>query len=426
MRVLKLFDGDYPWDVRVEKVTRALVAAGHEVTVVCRNKTGRPRRERLADGTEVERLPATTGRFAGLSFPFFFNPLWIATALRCARRIRPDLILARDLPLAPLGLLVARMTGARVVADLAEPYPDSLRTNLALANPRPIDYVVRNPTLADWVERFVVRHVDCAIVVCPEAGWRLERQGLPRGAWAEVRNTPIRERLQPEGATPACLADWRDRKLVLFSGLISHDRGVEVAIDAIARLRARQPGRHAFLIIGEGPMRAELAERVRALGLEADVRLTGWMDYAKLPDVITRCHVGLLPFHDCDHIRASLANKLFEYMALGLPIIASDIPVQSRIVEDTGCGLLFPPGDAEALAERIEQLTRDGELAVACADAGRRATTALYNWDVDGARFVETLEAVQRRSVPPRLPSSLPVALQGAAPLLRAPAPVEP
>lgn len=412
MRVLKIFDGEYPWDVRVEKVTRSLVAAGHEVVLVCRNKAGRPCSERLPDGTVVERLPGTTGRWRFLSFPFFFNPLWIWTVVRTTLRFKPDLVLARDLPIAPLGILAGRIAGVPVVADLAEPYPDSLRTNLKLARPSKLDYLVRNPDLAEMVERFVLRRIECAVVVCPEAGYRLERQGLPKDAWVEVRNTAILSRFAPAGESPEAVRGFEGRTLVLFSGLISHDRGVEVAIDAIARLRARQPGRFGLLIVGEGPMRAELQERVRALGLEQDVRLAGWMDYAKLPDVVIHSDIGILPFHDCEHIRASLANKLFEYMALGLPIIASDIPVQTRIVEDTGCGLVFPPNDAEALVEAMLRLADDRDFARGCADAGRRATQSLYNWDVDGARIVETLEAVEFRGVGTTV---LPADLRGPA-----------
>ncbi|MEZ4330519.1 MAG: glycosyltransferase family 4 protein [Myxococcota bacterium] len=415
MRVLKIFDGDYPWDVRVEKVTRALHAAGHEVLVVCRNKAGHPRSEILEDGVAVERLPATTGRWNFLSFPFFFNPLWIVTVVRATRRFAPDLVLARDLPIAPLGILAGRIAKAPVVADLAEPYPDSLRTNLQLANPSRLDYLVRNPDLADLVERFVVRNVAASIVVCPEAGWRLERQGLAAEAWSEVRNTAILSRFSPTGETPEAIRRFAGRTVVLFSGLISHDRGLEVAIDAMAKLRERSPGRFALLVVGEGPMRAELAERVRALRLEDDVHLAGWMDYGKLPDVVLHSDMGILPFHDCDHIRASLANKLFEYMALGLPIIASDIPVQTRIVEDVGSGLVFPPNDAEALAEAIERLGEDDALRKRCGEAGRAASRTLYHWGVDGARLVSALEHVLQSGRDAR---GLPAALRGPAPLL--------
>ena len=72
MRILKIYDGDYPWDVRVEKITQSLLGAGHEVRLLCRNLGGRPRSERAADGLEIVRLPTP----APLSFPFPANPIW--------------------------------------------------------------------------------------------------------------------------------------------------------------------------------------------------------------------------------------------------------------------------------------------------------------------------------------------------------------
>jgi hypothetical protein len=72
VRVLKLFDGDYPWDVRVEKVAAALAAAGHEVRLLCRNRAARARWARDPMGFEIARLPALPGP---LTFPFFLNPV---------------------------------------------------------------------------------------------------------------------------------------------------------------------------------------------------------------------------------------------------------------------------------------------------------------------------------------------------------------
>src|SRR4029453_19300682 len=101
MRVLKVYDGDYPWDVRVEKVVTTLLQAGHTVRLLCRNRAHRPRRERLNDGLEIHRLPALPGL---LSFPFFLNPVWAAGLIREVRRFRPERLLVRDLPLGPPGV----------------------------------------------------------------------------------------------------------------------------------------------------------------------------------------------------------------------------------------------------------------------------------------------------------------------------------
>src|SRR5262245_506108 len=291
MRILKIYDGDYPWDVRVEKVVATLLQAGHSVRLLCRNRARRPRRERLSAGLEIRRLP---GLPASLSFPFFLNPIWIICLLAEVVRFRPHRLLVRDLPLSPLVVTVGRLTGIPVIADLAEPYPDSLRSQWRFQPMSRIDHLVRSPFLADQVERFVVRTVHRVLTVCAEAGRRLERQGLPPGRWTEVGNTVMLDRFVPHGKPVPELRAFDGRFLLLFSGLLGGDRGVELLLEAVARLRARHPNRFALAIVGEGPVRTKLQAQAAALALDEDVCFAGWLDHQRLPDVIVRARIGIL------------------------------------------------------------------------------------------------------------------------------------
>jgi glycosyltransferase involved in cell wall biosynthesis len=390
VRVLKLFDGDYPWDVRVEKVAASLVAAGHEVRLLCRNRAGRARAERDPSGFEIVRLPALPGP---LSFPLFVNPVWVLALRREIARFRPDRLLVRDLPLAPLALALGGRWRIPVIADLSEPYPDSLRSRFAYERVPFLTRLVRNPRAADFVERRVVRRLARALVVCPEAGARLERRGLPPGRWVEVGNTPRLASFAPKGAPTPELDGFEGRFTLIFSGLLAGDRGLEVALDALARLGERSSQRYALLIVGEGPIRAALAEHVRRLGLEQSVRLTGWIGHERLPDLIARANAGLLPFHSCSHINATLANKLFEYMALALPVIVSDVPPMVRVISETDCGLVFRHGDAADLARAIESLAADPVAARRLGAAGAAAVRRRYHWEVDAARLTAAVEA---------------------------------
>src|SRR4051794_24494648 len=123
LRICKVWDSDYPWDVRVEKVVGALAAAGHEVHLVARNRARRTERERVVD-TEVHRLKpwGFLGKRldAASSFPAFFNPRWMRAIFRTARATRADMILVRDLPLAPTAIWAARRLGIPVMLDMAE------------------------------------------------------------------------------------------------------------------------------------------------------------------------------------------------------------------------------------------------------------------------------------------------------------------
>ena len=389
MRILKVYDGEYPWDVRVEKIVTTLLGAGHTVRLLCRNRRRQCRREKLAGGLEICRLP---GLMAPLSFPFFLNPAWVLCLLLEVLRFRPHRLLVRDLPLAPLVVAIGRLTGIPVIADLAEPYPDSLRSQWQFQRMSVFDRVVRNPALADRVERLVVRGVHRALAVCVEAGRRLERQGLPAGRWTEVGNTVVLEAFVPRGTSVPELEGLGDRYVLLFSGLLAGDRGVEVALEALACLRQRHPGRFALVVVGDGPVRPRLEAQAAALGLDGDVRFTGWLEHRRLPDIIARAGLGLLPFHACEHINATLANKLFEYMALGLPVVVSDVPPMVRVLDETGAGVAFRSGDAQDLAEKIERLAQDRDARERCAGAGRRASNELYNWTIDGTRLLGAIE----------------------------------
>ena len=104
-RVLFVWDGEYPWDVRVEKFCQTLTSEGHEVHLVCRNRRGQPRYEYHQD-IHIHRIAAVPNWISkaineALTFPFFLNPLWISTIAGVILRYKCRLIVVRDLPMAP-------------------------------------------------------------------------------------------------------------------------------------------------------------------------------------------------------------------------------------------------------------------------------------------------------------------------------------
>src|SRR5690606_30846832 len=141
---------------------------------------------------------------------------------------------------------------------------------------------------------------------------------------------------------------------------------------------------------------AEIRVEVDRLGLRDNVHLLGWKDHALLPAYYQRASVGLLPFLDTGQIKFTLANKLFDYMGAGLPVIASDVPPMRRIVSETGAGLLVAAGDPEGLGVAIVRLLQGPrEERRRMSECGIRAVRDKYNWEVDSKRLVD---AVQRES----------------------------
>jgi hypothetical protein len=160
LTICKIWDADYPWDIRIEKISESLVAAGHTVHLVCRNAERRPRRE--AHGRFViHRLPAIP-RLLGpahalCNFPHPISPVWTKVIWRVARETHADVILVRDLPLAIPAALVGRWLSVPVVLDMAEHYARCCQ----------IASATRRPT--------------CSTASCDN--WRGSSSGGPSGWW---------------------------------------------------------------------------------------------------------------------------------------------------------------------------------------------------------------------------------------------------
>jgi glycosyltransferase involved in cell wall biosynthesis len=121
-------------------------------------------------------------------------------------------------------------------------------------------------------------------------------------------------------------------------------------VEAAALVR-RSLDEARFILVGEGPLRSRLEERVKQLRLEPNVRLTGVQ-----PDVrhfLAAADIGLLA-----SLSEGSSNALLEYMAMGLPVAVSDIPANRELV----AGVFFEPGNPAALAEKILDLWGNAAL----------------------------------------------------------------
>jgi len=387
LTICQVWDGEYPWDVRVEKISRALTEAGHTVHLVARNRR---------DDAEIERLPeAIVHRLAAWRwvprrlnaasmFPAFFNPRWIRAIRRTARKVRADVILCRDLPLAIPAVLAGRRLRIPVILDMAENYPAMLRSQWDAGPMRPADLLVRNPSLARMVERWVLRRVDNVLVVVEESRARLIAEGVTPERVAVVSNTPPRERIvdseQSGRATSTALQ-------IVYLGLMEGVRGVPVLIDAAAQL-ARQGVPFRLTMYGDGKDLPRFRARARALGLtESVVEFRGRVPNAEAIASLPSMDVGVIPHVADESWHTTVPNKLFDYMAAGLAVVTSDARPAARIVRETGAGLVYPHTDASELARALKALADPG-LRRECARRGQWAVRHTYHWERDVERLL--------------------------------------
>ena len=281
-----------------------------------------------------------------------------------------------DSDLLPLGIALA-LRGRRVVYDAHEDSPRQALHQPWL--PRPL----RRPLGLAYagVEAVAGRLFDGVVAAEPAIAAR-----YPAGKTALVRNFPLADELAPASGRPFA---GRERA-VAYVGSITRPRGVEEMVAAAA-------GAGAELHLAGGFHPASLRAEVEAA---PGVRVHGYLDRPEVAALLGRVRAGLVVLHPTPKYLEAYPTKLFEYMAAGLPVVASDFPAIRPFVEPHRCGLLVDPLDVGAVRDALARLLDDPAEAEAMGRRGREAVLARYTWAPEGRRllaFYEALLAGDRR-----------------------------
>jgi glycosyltransferase involved in cell wall biosynthesis len=172
---------------------------------------------------------------------------------------------------------------------------------------------------------------------------------------------------------------WNERPpVVAYIGSISGRRGIREILRALALLPSASPAE--MMLAGPFSPNGLLTE-LEVLPGWARVRYLGVLDRPSIANLLSRVRLGLLVLHREPNFVNARPIKLFEYMAAGIPVIASDFPLWRRIIGEAGCGLLVDPQDPQAIARAMEYLLSHDAEAEAMGRRGRKAAFELYNWN---------------------------------------------
>ena len=178
--------------------------------------------------------------------------------------------------------------------------------------------------------------------------------------------------------------------VALYSGNIARKQGIEILIDAARLLQHRKD--IAFVICGEGPNRAPLAERAESLD---NVQLHDLQPVERMGAMLTMADLHLLP-QIAGAADLVLPSKLTNMLASGRPVIATTDPGTGLHDEVAGCGICVPPGNAQALADAIVALADDAPRRAVLGQAA--ASRAGERWQQEAilARTARELQALVR------------------------------
>jgi glycosyltransferase involved in cell wall biosynthesis len=366
--------------VRIYEEARALQRRGVEALVVTypigRTPPG-------VDVRRTVRVPWYRKLEAGPSIHKpYVDALLLASVVRAARRFRPHVLHAHLHEGAAIGIAARRLTGLPVVFDIQGSLADELAAH---------GTVRRGGTLfraAVRMERFLYRSSDALIVNSRSAQeWLHERFDV-----AAERTVLVPDSVDPSARAPGPGAEIRerfglgDRPVVGFLGVMTAYQGTDVLLDAFALVHEKRPDA-ALLMMGfpDEPYRV----RARQIGLGDSVRFTGRIPYEEVSNHLAAVTVAVSPKD-----RSTEGNgKLLDYMAMGLPVVAFDTPVNREILgaDVSLVGERSPEALAAAIAAALE-----GNRAGAGAALRRRAEER-FSWDSAIAGALRAYELARER-----------------------------
>jgi glycosyltransferase involved in cell wall biosynthesis len=385
----------------IAELTRALRGAGADVRIVA---------ARVQDGVEDSTLPAPTfdvgaqraarqmrqtvfadaddesaQTAAAEAYGLLLNHHMSRALDRLHKDWRIDAVYERYSLWSHAAATFARSIEVPYLLEVNAPLPEEQKRYRALIN----------ATAASSLESYVFRTADRVLIPSSALRPYVIEHGARPGAVHVTPNAadpdlfrPSRARVpRPPGETPEFV--------VGFAGSLKPWHGLEYLVPAFRQLR-RKSSAYRLLVVGDGPLREPLEEELRRSGLTDAATFTGAVELAEVARLLATMDAAVAPYPKLEGFYFS-PIKVFEYMAAGAPVVASDIGQIGEILRHRRSALLHEPGSVRGMVTSIEELRRHPALGARMAREARAMVCRRYTWRRNAERVIRMIATVKRR-----------------------------
>jgi glycosyltransferase involved in cell wall biosynthesis len=354
-----------PW-LLAENLTRL----GHEVNIISPSVNFNSTVEHRT--FEIPDLPIVR--------PVWANILLLIFGLNHSLRDRPDAVYFRS-SLTMIPALISWLIGAKLLMEIngdavSEEYRDGHPIRAWLTN--------------------IIEHINCKIAhhifVLTEglSAVAQSRYGVPARRISVVPSASDPSHFRPLDPVECrkILGIPPNRLTVGFMGILYRHQGVDKLLQAAPEIIRAVPETQ-FLIIGDGPARAELEALAKKLGITEHFKFAGQIPYDSAPTAVGAIDIAVAPFAANRGETSPL--KIFDYLACGKPVVATRIPAIEALQREIDSLILVPPDSGKELAATVIKLLKDAEMRKELGGKGRRYVEQTYNWQSIAERYMQPL-----------------------------------
>ena len=380
---------------RTYEMARRWVAGGHEVHVITSSRDeafARSPRPSTVDGIVVQSIPVPYSQRMGIvqRLRAFFKFAWKATVARPGGQF--DVVVATSTPLtiAIPGVVQARRLRAPFVFEVRDLWPE---LPIAIG-------ALRHPVLkvaARWLERWAYRNAAGVVALSPgmRDGVLRVRQDVETVVVPNACDVALFKASAEDRASFRRERPWlEERALVAYVGTLGKINHVSWLVDVAKELADVAPEARV-LIVGDGNDREAVVARARELGvLGANLHIESTVSRDQTPSILAGADMACSLFADIPEMQANSANKFFDALAAGRPVLLNYGGWQADLVRDAGAGLVLWRKSPRETAEAIARALSDASWLAAAGEGSARLGRERFDRDVLSATFLRFLQRV--------------------------------
>ena len=373
----------YEADNRVRRYAEALAKRGDEVDVIALRREGQQRSEVIRD-VRVHRIQIRRiderGPFSYLRklLAFFVRSMWWLSVHGLKKPF--DVIHVHSVPdFEVFATLLPRLTGTKVILDIHDIVPEFYAGKFKVSER---SLVFR---MLVMVEQFSAWY--CNHVIISNHLWyaKLTKRSVRQQKCTTIINYPDPSIFCRRSSTRS-----KDDEFVLcYPGTLNQHQGLDLAICAVAKVCERIPSIR-LQIIGDGPDREKLKKMVTDLGLENFVKISGFVPMERVAEIMANVDLGIVPKRADSFGNEAFSTKIMEFMAMGVPVLASRTAVDQFYFRDE-LVQFFEPENVDDLAAKILELAQN-QSRRECLRNRAAAFIELNNWDVRKAEYLDLVD----------------------------------
>ncbi|TDQ27762.1 glycosyltransferase family 4 protein [Tenacibaculum caenipelagi] len=378
MRIGMILDKTFPPDPRVQNEAIELIKAGHEVFLFCLTYSDEPSEE-LINEIKVKRYKSSMLEYklSALAYTIpIYSHIMKKKVTHFLKKYGIEALHVHDMVVAEAVLLANKKIKLPVVLDLHENRPQIMKFYPHLKR-FPQNVLISTQRWKQKEEEFI-RKVNKLVVVTEEAKNEVcKRTSIAQKNVVVVPNT-VRKSFFTE------LNDFEDKTAksnfnLLYIGDTGERRGLKTAIRSLLILKKEIKNIKLVIV---GSINIELKKLSEQLNVEEQVSFEGWQEEATFPYYIKQSDICLSPLHRNLHHDTTHANKLFQYMSLGKPLLVSDATAQKNLITKVDAGLVHEAKNVEDFTTKVIMLYKNKLLRDKFGENGKEFVRNEFTWDI--------------------------------------------